>query len=389
MSESSPSRDRTSRVPELADLVRRVIRRRVSDEPTVDDLVQETLARLVAAEDRLDPSALAPYAVVTARNVVRSLARREERHRRQAYRLADLHQPADPEARALEEEDRRTLAAALARLPAQERESLVAHDVEGVDTAALAERLGTTPGAVATRLSRARARLRVEYLLALRRVELPSPMCKPVLLALSGGLKRDQRALGAGEHLIKCPTCSALSDPLVERRRPLAVLWPLLGLDHLFRWLRRTARAHPAPAAAATAVTVAVLAVVVLQPDEPPPPTLIVRATRPIPLSGSQPLAPHTGKTVEARGVRVQSVPEPRGFWVGSSQSERVWVDLHEQGDLSPPLTAGERVTFVGILVANTPETLDRAARAGSADRAQLEQQGYHVDVVDQTLRRA
>jgi RNA polymerase sigma factor (sigma-70 family) len=343
----------------------------------------------VAVEDRLDPSELPPYAVTTARNMVRSLARHEERRRRHAHRLADLRQPADPEARALEEEDRRALAAALARLPPQERESIVAHDVDGMDTTALAERLGTTPGAVATRLSRARARLRVEYLLALRRVDLPTPMCKPVLLALSAGLKRDQRALGAGEHLLACPTCSALSEPLVQRRRPLAALWPFLGLDQLFRWLRRTARAHPAPAAAATAATVAVLAAVVLAPDDRPPPTLIVRSTRPVPLAGSEPLAPHAGRTVEARGVRVQSVPEPRGLWVGSSQSDRVWVDLHEQAELSPPLVAGERVSFLGRLVANTPETLERAGQGGPEDRAQLEQQGYHVDVVDQTLRRA
>jgi hypothetical protein len=43
----------------------------------------------------------------------------------------------------------------------------------------------------------------------LRRVELPTARCQPVLLALSAGDRRRQLALDAGGHLMQCPTCNA------------------------------------------------------------------------------------------------------------------------------------------------------------------------------------
>ncbi len=360
--------------------MRRVVGLRVSDPGTVDDLVQETLARLLAVEDRLDHAALAPYAIVTARNLVRSLARRRQSELRRGHRLLDLSQPDDPEERALREEDRRTLTAALARLPEQERLSLIAHDAEGVETKRLAEHLGSSPGAVAVRLSRARARLRVEYLLSLRGVELPTPACKSVLFAISSGQKREQRALGAGDHLLACEPCALLSQSVAKRGQPPAALWPFVGLADVVRWLRRTVRSHPAPAATATAAVggLAVWAIILLTGDTDP--TLFVQDRSPIALSGAEPMAPYADRTVEARAARVQAVPGPGGFWLGESPAERVWVDLHE-AEPSRPIAAGQRVSFRGRLVPNTAETLDRAGAGGPNDRAQLERQGYHVDV--------
>ncbi len=382
MTDAIPPPRRASQVSDLAPLVRRVIGHRVPDPATADDLTQETLERLVAIEGRLDPNALAPYALVTARNVVRGWARQQERQLRHHHRMLDPRQAEDPEERALQDEERGAVAAALERLPPAVREPLMAHDVEGVATKALADRLGTTPAAMAVRLTRARARLRVEYLLALRRAQLPTASCKRVLLAISAGDRRQQRASGAGEHLLACPRCAALSEPLVHRRRPLAALWPFLGLDHLVRWLRRSARGHPATAAV-TGVAVAALAVfaVVAFQGGDPQPALFVQAGSSIPLSGTEPMAPYGGMTVEARGAPVQSVVEPTGFWVGSSRAERVWVDVHDQAEPSPQLVPGQRISFEGTLVANTPQTLERAGRAGPEDRAQLERQGYHVDV--------
>jgi len=371
--------------------VQRVIRRSVADPAIAEDLTQETLERLVSVEDRLDPSALAPYALVTARNVVRGWARRQERELRHSHRMLDPRRPEDPEDRALQDEERRSVAVAMERLSPAERESLIAHDVEGLGTRALADRVGTTPAAMAVRLSRARARLRVEYLLTLRRGELPTPSCKRVLLAISAGDKRQQRASAVGEHLLVCEPCAALSVPLAQRRRPLAVLWPLLGLDHLARWLRRSARTHPAPAAAAgvAVAAVAVWAVVAFSGGDPPRPTLFVQAGSSIPLTGKEPMAPYAGMTVEAHGVPVQSVIEPKGFWVGESGSERVWVDVHDQTERPQQLDPGQRISFQGRLVANTPDTVERAGRSGPADRAQLERQGHHVDVEGGTIQLA
>jgi RNA polymerase sigma factor (sigma-70 family) len=203
----------------LAPLLRRVIAARVHDRHLTDDLVQETLTRVMAARERLEPRTLAPYAVVTARNLVRSLATSEDRSRRHAHRLIDVREPVLPEEEALRREENRAIATALGKLPQQDQEALVAHEVEGIDTATLASSRDSTPGAVAAQLSRARARLRVEYLLELEQAEPPTARCRPVLLALSAGDRRRQRDLDAGGHLLACGWCARLSEALLDRRR--------------------------------------------------------------------------------------------------------------------------------------------------------------------------
>src|ERR687896_253700 len=238
---------------ELEPLLRRVVAARVRDPDTIDDLVQEALARVIAVRGRLDDEAVAPYAIVTARNLVTSLAREEERARRHRPRLVDPSEPERPEDAALRQEEADAVEAALAGLPDHEREAVVAHEVEGVDTATLAEERRSTPGAVGVQLARTRARLRLDYVLALRRVELPTARCRPVLLALY-----------AGGHLMQCPTCASLSRPLVERRRSIAVLLPLLALWWLWRRVQAWARRRPvlASVAAVSAVTLTGLGLV-------------------------------------------------------------------------------------------------------------------------------
>jgi RNA polymerase sigma factor (sigma-70 family) len=205
-------------VVELAPLLRRVIGARVRDRHVVEELVQEALTRVLAARRRLEPRTLAPYAVVTARNLTRSLATSQDRGRRHAHRLIDLREPVLPEEEALRREESRAITTALARLSQQDRQALVAHEVEGMDTATLAASRDSTPGAVAAQLSRARARLRVEYLLELEQAEPPTARCRPVLLALSAGDRRRQRDLDAGGHLLGCAWCARLSEPLLDRR---------------------------------------------------------------------------------------------------------------------------------------------------------------------------
>ena len=86
----------------------------------------------------------------------------------------------------------------------------------------MAAQLGSTPGAVAARLNRARAGLRVEYLLAAEGVEPPTDRCRPVLRALSSSDRRRQRELDVNGHLLECTTCAQLADRLFERRaRPV------------------------------------------------------------------------------------------------------------------------------------------------------------------------
>ena len=75
----------------------------------------------------------------------------------------------------------------------------------------------STAGAVAAQLKRTRARLRVEYLLALEQAEPPTDRCRPVLLALSSADRRRQREVDAARHLLECELCARLSEPLLGR----------------------------------------------------------------------------------------------------------------------------------------------------------------------------
>src|SRR3954471_14122981 len=150
-------------------MVRRIVLARVGSHPAAEDLVQETLTRVLAASSTIDEGMLEPYAIVTARNVVASMWRVDDRVRRNQHRLVDLSTPEPPESQVVLDEEQSAMATALARLSERERRTLLEHEVTGTRT--LAERQGTTAGAVAAALNRTRARLRVEYLLAVEQVD--------------------------------------------------------------------------------------------------------------------------------------------------------------------------------------------------------------------------
>jgi RNA polymerase sigma factor (sigma-70 family) len=408
----APATDaRQEAILDLEPLLRRVVRARVRDPDTVDDLVQETLARVLAARGRLDDEAVAPYAVVTARNLVTSLAREEERGRRHRPRLVDLSEPERPEDAALRREEAAAVEAALAELPDHEREAVVAHEVEGVDTATLAEARRSTPGAVGVQLARTRARLRLDYVLALRRVELPTPRCRPVLLALSAGDRRRQLALDAGGHLLQCPTCAELSRPLVERRRSIAMLLPVLVLWWLWRQVQAWARRKPvlASLAAVSAVTVTGLVLVppLVQRDKAPAPTtttappraagspratpggggggtgvrLVVPGRSLLPVPGREVLARHAGQQVRGVHVPTRGVYADEGFWAGTGDGDQLWVQLLGRGESPFRVRAGQRASFTGRLVPNPPGFVRRVGMLPSEGAALAGRQGYHIEV--------
>ncbi|WP_138756697.1 sigma-70 family RNA polymerase sigma factor [Modestobacter altitudinis] len=217
--DSSPEPRGPLDVAALIPIVRRIVAARVPDRATADDLVQETLARVLAAVERIEPGMVEPYAIVTARNVVATMWRDQDRQRRHQHRVVDLRPPQLPDEDVLAQEDRAAMAEALTRLSERERSTLLAHEVSGQDTHSLAAELGSTAGAVAAQLNRTRARLRVEYLLAADRVEPSTPRCRPVLLALSSGDRRRQREVDAARHLLECELCARLSEPLMGRGR--------------------------------------------------------------------------------------------------------------------------------------------------------------------------
>lgn len=205
-------------IVQLAPVLRRVVAARLHEPQGVDDVVQETLIRVMAVRKRLDDGALIPYAIVTARNLIAGHWRQTERSRRHEHELIDPRLPAAPEDEVLQREEANAVAAALAELTPRERHAIVAHELQGVETSSLAVEWGTSPGAVAAQLNRARAKLRVEYLLAADGEAPPTPRCRPVLLALSSGDRRRQMETDAGHHLLDCEYCGVVSAPLLERR---------------------------------------------------------------------------------------------------------------------------------------------------------------------------
>ena len=201
-------------------MVRRFVHSRVANEAMAEDIVQETLVRMLAAAGRVEPGMFEPYAIVTARNLVASMWKEQDRHRRNQHRIVDLSPSDSPDEGLLEREEQVAVAEALGRLSERERRTLVAHEVSGQDTQSLADELGMTAGAVAAQLHRSRARLRVEYLLALEQERSLTDRCRPVLFAVSSGDRRRQREVDAARHLLECDLCEKLSQPLLERGQP-------------------------------------------------------------------------------------------------------------------------------------------------------------------------
>ena len=227
-------------VGKLETVVRDVISGRIDDPDVVQDIVQETLVRVIDVLPRLDPKTVAAYAAVIARNLMVSLRRSEEVREKHRHRLLDPRQPVLPEEAALRDEAREALRAALSQLGPEDLEVLIEHGVMDAGLTELAHRHGSTPGALAARLARARARARVEYLLAYRRVEPPTEQCRPVLIALSSGDRRRQSTLRAAEHLLNCPTCSELAPDAMRRGR-VPLLVPPVFLARTLGRLRRMA----------------------------------------------------------------------------------------------------------------------------------------------------
>src|SRR5215210_6824003 len=213
--------DDSDAVPDVAALLpmlRRMVFSRVPDEAAAEDLVQETLVKVLAAANRIEPGMLEPYAITTARHLIVSMWRSQDTQRRNEHRMVEMGSVDAPDERLLRDEERAAVAAALEHLSEREQQTLLAHEVSGQDTRSLATELHSSAGAVAAQLNRTRARLRVEYLLALYDTDPPTDRCRAVLYALSSGDRRRQRELDAARHLLECELCAKLSEPLLERR---------------------------------------------------------------------------------------------------------------------------------------------------------------------------
>jgi RNA polymerase sigma factor (sigma-70 family) len=389
-------------VVSVSEVLRRVFSRRVLDAHTLDDLVQETLARIVRARPDLEGGELVAYAIVVARNLLISQSRRREPPE---WSMVGDGPADDPEALAVFADERAALREALAALPEGDRAALMAHEVEGRSTAELAEGSGSTAGAIAARLARARARARVDYVVALRGASFPTDRCRPVLVALSSGDQRRQRELDAADHLLGCEACTALAPPVIERRRSLAALVPIGGLAAALGRLRRLAGEHPVATggavagAGATAVAAfAAFATPAPTPSAQPTPTQSVPVSAPAPPpdclmvdaqgaavpAGGLALVP-AGTPLTVRGALVSIVPADEGFWTDCSGAP-IWVQFSGPGESSPQVTVGQRIEVTGTVTPHAPGFAAGVGVGPEEDGARLDAAGVHLDVASETI---
>ena len=99
-------------------------------------------------------------------------------------------------------------------------------------------------------------------------------------------------------------------------------------------------------------------------------------------------LRTHAGQEAAGRAVRVQSVPADEGFRVGTSEQDRLWVQLSGTGgEFTYKVRQGDSIDFTGTVTA-TPEGF--AARTGVTEAegaGLLTSQGFHVSAPASTIK--
>ena len=97
---------------------------------------------------------------------------------------------------------------------------------------------------------------------------------------------------------------------------------------------------------------------------------------------GAAALAGVTGQPVTGTAVQVLSVPADEGFWVGTSDTERVWVQLTGEAGESPyQVTEGDTVDFEGTVVAHQAGFAAGVGVDEAEGAAMLDGQGQHLEV--------
>jgi len=382
----------------LIEPLRRYVMAHSRQPADAEDIVQEVLVRMLDVGDGLTAGSSLAYAIVTARNQMATQARSTATFRRNRHRLIDLREPAEPEDVVIGASEREALWAALGQLPAGQRDALLAHVVEEEPVAAIAAREDTSPGSVAAQLGRTRARLRVDYVVAVRSRRLPTARCRPVLLALSAGDLRRQSALRAGNHLLTCKTCAELAPPLLERQRALVALLPWLGLGPVLGFLRRAfSHSSVQVGAATTAVATAGVGAFLWAQSPTPPPAPVAPAPSagvfrvpdgqsllPVPAD----LASMEGDKVSGRRVPVSSVPANEGFWVGDRTRGRIWVQLQTDGQESKAtIKPGDTISFTGVLARTDADFAEREGVSAAEGASLLTREGAHIVVKTSALK--
>jgi hypothetical protein len=93
-------------------------------------------------------------------------------------------------------------------------------------------------------------------------------------------------------------------------------------------------------------------------------------------------LSRFSGQQARADAVPVESVPADEGFWVGTSTTDRVWVQLTVGNAESPfRVEAGDRVSFLGTVRPAPPNFADDIGLTGEEGAQQLADLGQYIAV--------
>ena len=103
--------------------------------------------------------------------------------------------------------------------------------------------------------------------------------------------------------------------------------------------------------------------------------------------AGGAGLSNLVGKSVEAKGVPVESVPSDEGFWVGTGGNSRVFVQLAGGGESPVKVEKGDRVDFTGSLDQHGANFADRAGVSAKEGADLLGQQAVHVQVQKDSVK--
>lgn len=120
-------------------------------------------------------------------------------------------------------------------------------------------------------------------------------------------------------------------------------------------------------------------------PDPDPDGKLTAGGTSLFPLSESAAadgsLTEYVGQPAVATGVTVLSVPADEGFWVGTSDSDRVWVQLIGTGESPYTVRPGDTVLFNGEVVAHGADFPSNVCVGRNNGSELLAAQGAHIEV--------
>ncbi len=397
-------RDVETLVRLIEPVIRRVVGNRVSNPDLLDDLVQETIAGVVEASPLLEDETLIGYAVISARNAVAQDARKKSRQDSAYARSVEPILPAESaEVALLSQEERYALLSALRKLGNEDRALIYAHHVEGVGIGELAEEADKSTGSIALRLARARAVLRLDYLLAFRHQDLPTKTCRSILLALSSADQRRQFALGAAEHMEGCTVCSELAPTLLKRDRGMTVIAPVGLMIYAVRKAVTEVRQHPIHATAGGAVIAAgVVTTVWLTSPPPATPTNSVAAppltTAPAPANPCEGVMSIGGRTPDpsagavpasegdrltARGAAVANVPIRKGFWLACGKYQ-LWVELRSSSTLPPQV--GQKVNLDGVIERHVGGYAKSQGLGNGVSAERLDNAAYHGVVAGFTV---